>query len=115
MQIDGNDIRYPAGAGVAVRIKASIEGAGADGDNPFWRRRRSVSPFQRLAHIRGHGSGNQQHVGMARRRDEFQSEPLQIIEWVVQGVNFQFAGVARAGVDLADRQAAAENTRQRRA
>ena len=45
---------------------------------------------------------------MARRGDEAQAEALQVVERVVECVDFQFAAVAGAGVDLADRQAAAE-------
>ncbi len=45
---------------------------------------------------------------MARRGDEAQAEPLEIVESVAERVNFEFAAVARAGVDRADRQRAAE-------
>jgi hypothetical protein len=45
---------------------------------------------------------------MARRGDEAQAEPLEIVESVLQRVDFQFAAVARAGIDLADRERAAE-------
>jgi hypothetical protein len=45
---------------------------------------------------------------MARRSDEAQPETLEIIEGVVERVNLQLAAVAGAGVDFADRQAAAE-------
>ena len=45
---------------------------------------------------------------MARRGDEAQAEALEIVEGVVERVDFQFAAVAGAGVDLADREAAAE-------
>jgi len=33
-----------------------------------------------------------------------QAEPFEVVERIVERVNFQFAAVARAGVDLADRQ-----------
>ena len=45
---------------------------------------------------------------MARRGDEAQAEALEIVERIVERVDFQFAAVARAGIDFADRQAAAE-------
>jgi hypothetical protein len=45
---------------------------------------------------------------MPRRGDETQAETLQIVKRILQGVDFQFAAVARAGIDLADRQAAAK-------
>ena len=45
---------------------------------------------------------------MARRGHETQSEPFEIVERVIERMNFQLATVARSGIDLADRKAAAE-------
>ena len=45
---------------------------------------------------------------MARRSDEAQAEALEIVEGVAERVDLEFAAVARARVDMADRQAAAE-------
>ena len=45
---------------------------------------------------------------MARRGDEAQAEALQVVERIVERVDLQLAAVAGAGIDLADRQAAAE-------
>jgi hypothetical protein len=49
-----------------------------------------------------------QHVGMARRRDKTQAEAFEIVERVVERVYFELAAIAGAGIDLADRQAAAK-------
>jgi hypothetical protein len=43
-----------------------------------------------------------------RRGDETQPEPLEIVDRVVERVDLELAAVAGAGIDLADRQAAAE-------
>ena len=45
---------------------------------------------------------------MARRGDEAQAEALEIVEGIVERMDFQLAAVAGAGIDLADREAAAE-------
>ena len=45
---------------------------------------------------------------MARRCDEAQAEPFQIVEGVAERMDLEFAAVARTGIDLADREAAAE-------
>ncbi len=45
---------------------------------------------------------------MARRGDEAQAEPLEIVEGVAQRVDLELAAVAGAGIDLADREAAPE-------
>ena len=47
---------------------------------------------------------------MAGRGDEAQAEAFQIVEGIVEGVDLELAAVAGAGVDLADRQRAAEPT-----
>ena len=45
---------------------------------------------------------------MARRGDEAQAEALEVVEGVVERVDLELAAVAGAGVDLADRETAAE-------
>ena len=45
---------------------------------------------------------------MARRGDEAQAEALKIVESIVEGVDLKLAPVARAGIDFADGEAAAE-------
>ena len=45
---------------------------------------------------------------MTRRCDDPQPETFEIIEGIVERMNFKLATVAGAGIDLADRQAAAE-------
>lgn len=45
---------------------------------------------------------------MTRRGDEADAEPLQVIKGIVDRMDFKFAAVARAGIDLADGEAAAE-------
>ena len=108
VEIDRDDRGDAADDGIAAGEDAAIEGAIADRDHPFRRRRRVIGPLQRLAHVLGHRTGDQQHVGMARRGDETEAEALEIVEGVVEGVDLELAAVAGAGIDLADRQAAAE-------
>ena len=45
---------------------------------------------------------------MTRRRDETQAEAFEIVERIVERVDFELAAVAGAGVDLADGQAASQ-------
>jgi hypothetical protein len=80
----------------------------ADGHHPFRIGRGGIGALQRLAHVLRHRAGDQQHVGVARRGDEAQAEALEVVEGVVEGVDLELAAVAGAGIDLADRQAAAE-------
>jgi hypothetical protein len=59
--------------------------------------------LQRLAHVLADRPRHHQHVGMARRGDKAQAEALEIVEGVVERMDFELAAVAGAGVDLADR------------
>jgi hypothetical protein len=56
-------------------------------------------------HIPGDRTGDQQNVSVTRRSDEPEAESLDIVERIGEGMNFELAGVAGAGVDMPDRQA----------
>src|SRR5262245_46517268 len=45
---------------------------------------------------------------MARRGDEAKAEPLDVVKGIVQGVDLQFAAVARTGIDFTNRKRPAE-------
>ena len=45
---------------------------------------------------------------MARAGDELDAQAFEVVVGIVEGVDLELAAVARAGVDLADRQRAAE-------
>ena len=108
VKIDRHDGGDAAGNGIASGEDAAVERAVADRDDPFRIGRRIVGALQRLAHIGVTGPVTEQHVGMAGRGDEAQAEAFEIVEGIVQRVDLELAAVARAGIDLADRQAAAE-------
>ena len=119
VKIDRNDGIDAAGDGVAAGKHAAVPRAIADRDHPFRVRRRVVGALQGLAHIVGDRAGDEQHVGMARRGDEAQAEALEVVEGVVESMDFQFATIAGSGVDFADgrlrpsRRRAARSTRRR--
>jgi len=49
---------------------------------------------------------------VARAGDELDAEPFDVVVGVVQRVDFEFAAIARAGIDLADGQRLAENGKE---
>ena len=108
MKIDGDDVGDGANACVALAINAAVEGAVADGDHPFWIGRRRIGSLKRFAHVFRHRTGDEQDVGVARRRDKTQAESFEIVIGVVERVDLQLAAIAGARVDFADRQAAAQ-------
>src|SRR5205807_2511291 len=85
-----------------------VERAIANSDNPFRIGSRGISAFQRFAHILRHRTRYQQNVRMSGRSDKAQPEPLKIVERVIQGVNFEFATVARTCIYLPNGEAAAQ-------
>ena len=99
---DASDHRVAAGE------TAAIPGAISDRDDPFRIGGRMIGALQRVAHVLGHRTGHHQHIGMARRGDEAQAEALDVVIGVVERVDFELASIAGSGVDLADREAAAE-------
>ena len=62
--------------------------------------------------LRDTGPGDEQHVGVARAGDELDAQALEVVVGVVERVDLELAAVARARVDLADRQRAAEDARR---
>src|SRR6516165_9011651 len=108
VEIDRNDRGDGAGDSIAAGENATVERAIADRDDPFRIRRCLIGALERLAHVAGDGPRDEQHIRMARRGDEAKPETLEIIEGVVERVDFELAPVAGACVDLADRKAAAE-------
>ena len=46
---------------------------------------------------------------MARAGDELDAQPFEVVDGVVDGVDFQFAAIARTGVDLADGECLAQD------
>src|SRR6476659_4018446 len=67
-----------------------------------------MGSFERLAHVFRHRPRDQQHIGMARGRDEADAKTLDVVIGIVQRVYLQLAAVAGASVDFADREAPAE-------
>src|SRR3974390_217272 len=100
MQINRNDVFYSSDDGIAATEKRTVHSASAHRHNPFRCGRRIVGAQQRFTHVLSHRARDKQHVGMPRRGDETHAEALEIVERVVQRVDFQFAAIARAGVDL---------------
>ena len=89
--------------------KSAIGRTVTERHHPLRVRRGVVGPLQRFAHVLGHRSGHEQHIGMARRGDKAQAEAFEIVEGVVEGVNFKLTAVARAGIHFTDCQAVAES------
>ena len=94
VQVDRDDVADGAHHGIASREDPAVSGAIPDRDHPLGIGRRIICALQRLSHVLGDRPGHQQHVGMPRRGDEAQPEPLQIVERVVERVNLQLAAVA---------------------
>ena len=108
MESYGDHLRNTTNNCVTAREAAAIPGATTEGDDPFRARRRMIRALQRLAHILGHRTGNKQHIGVPRRGDEANAKSLEVVERIVEGVDFELAAVAGSGVDLANCQAAAQ-------
>ena len=70
--------------------------------------RRLPGASQRLGHVAGDRTRDEQAVGVAGRGDEVQAEALEVVVRAGEPGDLQLAGVAGAGVDLTDGQRAAE-------
>jgi hypothetical protein len=100
VEIDGDDLGNTADDRVAAGEAPAIQGAVTDRDDPFRIGRRVIGSFQRLAHVLGHRTGHQKHVGVAWRRDKADAESLEIVIGVVERMDLELAPVAGPRIDL---------------
>src|SRR5260370_31106545 len=108
VEIDRNNFGNPANHRVAAGKTPSIPRALPDRHDPFGIGGRMIGALERLTHVLGHGTRHHQHIGMARRGNEPETKAFDVVVGVVKRVNFEFASVAEAGVDLAYRETSAE-------
>ena len=94
MQIDRDDVLHAAFNRIAAGKNSAVGCAGTYGDHPFWIGRGVVRTLERFAHAFRHRAGHHEQVGMSRRRDKAQAKTLQVIERVVERVDFELAAIA---------------------
>src|SRR5262245_639432 len=110
MQVDGYNGGDPAFDRIAAEKNAAVYRAVPDCDDPFGIRRSIICALERLAHVPGDRPCHEQHIGVAWRRHEMQPETFEIIEGVIERVDLEFAPVARAGINLSNRETAAQTS-----
>jgi hypothetical protein len=108
MQIDRDYCRRAASHGIGFFEDAAVERAITSRHDPFRIGGRRPGAIQRFAHVACHRPGNEQYVSVARRGDKAQTKALDVVEGVIERMNLKLAAVARTGIDLTDRKAAAE-------
>src|SRR5437868_14271951 len=108
MEIDRHDFGDASNDRIAAGKTPSIPRAISDRDDPFRIGSRMVGALQCLAHVPGHRPGYHQDVGMARRGDEAETEAFDVVVGIVERMDFEFASVARSGIDLAYGEASPE-------
>jgi hypothetical protein len=107
--INGDHVRRPVRDRVASFIDAAVHGAVAAGQDQPRFRYREPGPLKGKLHLAGHGTGHEQYVGVARRCDEIDAEPLDIVDRVRERRAFPFAGVAGSRVNLTNPERPAED------
>src|SRR3954463_12262058 len=103
-KVDGQNFRNRTHAGVAVCKYSTGAGAIANRYDPFWIRRRPERSLKGFPHVLRDWPGNQQYVRMSRRGDKPDPEALDVVVWVIQGMDFEFTRIAGSGIHLPDRE-----------
>src|SRR5437879_5229904 len=106
--VDRDDVRDPAAARVALAEDSPRAPAVADRDHQLRVGGGLPGAPERGFHIPRHGTGYEQHVGVARARHELDAQALKVVVGAVHRVDLELAAVARAGIHVPDRQRAAE-------
>lgn len=106
--IHWNHIRYAPTTCIALSEDTAGAATVANRDNEFRLRSGVIGALQRSHHVTGDRPRNQQHVRMSRAGDEMDSQAFQVVVGIGQSVNFEFATVAGAGVNMAYRECSIE-------
>jgi len=96
--IDRNHRGDPTASSIGLAEYATGAPAVADRNDELRVRRCIVGAAQRHLHILGHRSCYHQQVCVPWTRDEPDTEPLDIVERIIERLNFQLAAVTRPGV-----------------
>ena len=94
----------------ALAEDAAAAPAGADGHHDAWLRSGLVGAPKRNLHVARHGPGDQQHVGMARARDQVDPEALDIVQGIGRRDDLHLARIAASCIDLPHVERPAEPT-----
>jgi hypothetical protein len=107
IDIHRDDLLHAAQTGVVLAKDTAAAPASPDRhDQPRLRRGVICLPQGQL-HVARYRAGHEQHVGMARRGNKVNAEPLDVIHRAVQPHDLQLATVARPGIHFADVQGTA--------
>ena len=108
LHVHRDDVFHRAATRVADAELAAVAGAASRSDHQLRGGGGAPGASQGRLHVPRDRSRDQQGVGVAWRGDEVDAEAFHIVVGVVEGMDLQFAGVAGAGIHLADGETAAE-------
>src|SRR6185369_1397297 len=92
--IDRDDVRDTPAARIALAEYAARAAAVSDRDDELRVRRRTIRALQGDFHMARNRPGDEQQVRMTRARDEADTEAFDVVERIVERVDFQLASVA---------------------
>ena len=92
--IDGDDRTDSVGTDVGVGEQSATDGAHTHCHHDLGVRGGIISLEERVFHVAGHWSGDQKHVGEARRGNDLQTEPFNVVYGVGERVDFDLTGIA---------------------
>ena len=100
-QVYGKHAGHPAHGRVIGGINAAPAGAVPQGHDALGIGYGVIGHAQRIYHGPGDRPRDKQDVGMPGAGNETHPDRRQVIEGVTGGLDFEFAAIARAGVDMA--------------
>jgi len=104
IDIDREDLIHAIVRGIAVLEHPSRAGAGAHGHHQLGIRRRLVGLEEGTLHVASDRSGHEKDVSVPRAGHDVQSEALDFMDGVGEGVHLHLATIAGAYVQLSHRE-----------
>src|SRR6266853_470479 len=100
--VDGHDVIDPSERGIVFAKDAAADSASTHRDDYLGIGHRSIGFQQGELHVPSDRPGDEEHVGVTRRGNKLNAEAFQVVNRTVQSDDFEFASVARTGIDLSD-------------
>src|SRR5450759_4254317 len=102
----------PATTGIVLTKESAVTRASAHCDYQFGLWHGVIGALQGSHHVARHRPGHQQHVGMSWAGHKLDTQTLDVVIRIAQGIELELTTVARTGINHTNAQGAAQNIKQ---
>jgi len=108
IQVYRDNLPYTSEGGIALAKYTAVASTITNSHHKLWRRSCIIRSAKGDLHVPCDRPGDQKHIRKSRRGRKMDTEPLAVVDRVVQGMDLQFTAVTGTRIDLTYREASAE-------